>query len=150
MAQGLKHQPLHDAPAGVFRIGAHAGDKADGIHRTVNIGLQGIDRHLGDQGFSVEAAQHVRALQHGKFGLLDFVVLPAGVHQFLFGYLEGVSQKRVILLQILGGQGAYGVILNAFAFVHGVLFSFEWDEKFAGIHGSFLNYMRKWIWGQGV
>ena len=77
MLEALMHQPLHDAAAGVFRIGADAGDKADGIDCAVDVHLQRIDRDLRYQIVSVEAAQHVRTLQHRELRLLDLVILPA-------------------------------------------------------------------------
>ena len=73
------HQPLHDAAAGILRIRAHSGNKADGIHHAVDVHLQRIDRDLRYQIVSVEAAQHVRTLQHRELGLLDFIILPAAL-----------------------------------------------------------------------
>ena len=40
------HQLFHDALAGVFRVGADAGDKTDGIADTVDIHVQRINREL--------------------------------------------------------------------------------------------------------
>ena len=65
LGQALDHEPLHDAVAGVLRVGTHTGHKAHMVNGVVDVHLQRVDRELRDKVFSVKAAQHVRALQHG-------------------------------------------------------------------------------------
>ena len=110
MAKALVHQPLHETVAGIFRVGADAGDESDGVDGVVNIGVEGIDRDLRDKGLAVKAAQHIGALQNRELGLDDLVVVPAGVEQFLLRDLEGIAQQVVVLLQVIGGKAAYLVI----------------------------------------
>ena len=56
------------------------------------------DMRLGDE------QKTVRALQHGELGLLDLVVLPSGGGELIFRDLKGVTQKGVVLVQIIGLQ----------------------------------------------
>ena len=46
LGQALDHQLFHDALPGVLRVGADAGDKADMVHRIVDVHLQRVDRKL--------------------------------------------------------------------------------------------------------
>ena len=46
LGQSLDHQPLHDAVAGVLRVGTHAGHKAYVIYRVVDVHFQRVDREL--------------------------------------------------------------------------------------------------------
>ena len=48
--------------------------------------------------------EKVRALQHGKLGLLDLVVFPSGGGELIFRDLKGIAQKGVVLVQIIGLQ----------------------------------------------
>ena len=123
LGQALDHQPLHDAVAGVLRVGAHTGDEADVVHRVVDVHLQRVDRELGDKVLAVKAAQHVGALQHGELGLLDLVVLPAGGGQLLLGHLKGVPQQGVILIEIIGLKIAVCIIFGG---IHGWTSSLFW------------------------
>ena len=104
LGQPLDHQPLHDAVAGVLRVGAYAGDEAHMVHGVVDVHLQRVDCELGHQTVPIEAAQHVGTFQHRELGLLDLIVLPAGGGQLFFRDLEGIAQKRVVLVQIIGLQ----------------------------------------------
>ena len=74
------------------------------VNGVIDVHLQRVDRELGDKVFSVKAAQHVRALQHGELGLLDLVVLPSGGGELIFRDLKGIAQKGVVLVQIIGLQ----------------------------------------------
>ena len=117
------HQPLHNAVARVFRVGAHAGHKADGIRSAVNVHFQRIHGNLGDQVIPVEAAQHVGPLQHRELGLLDLIVPPARFRQFLLRHLKGVAKQLIILFQIVRGQMAHLIIgpdgiSHAFVLLH--------------------------------
>ena len=110
LGQALDHQLFHDALPGVLRVGADAGDKADMVHRIVDVHLQRVDRKLRDEVFAIEAAQHIGALQHRELGLLDLIVLPAGGGQFLFRDLKSIPQQRVVLVQILRFEVAGGIM----------------------------------------
>ena len=110
--QRLVHQALHDAVPGVFRVGADAGDEPDGVHRVVDIRLQGVDGNLRNEGFAVKTAQYVRALEHGALGLLDFLVLPTGVEQLLLCHLKGITKQGVVLVKVVGRQRSYLIALR--------------------------------------
>ena len=110
LGQALDHQLFHDALAGVFRVGADAGNKADMVHRIVDVHLQRVDCELGNEGVPIEAAQHIGAFQHREFRLLDLIVLPAGRGQLFLRDLKGVAEQGVVLIQILGFQIA-GLIM---------------------------------------
>ncbi len=112
LGQTLDHQLFHDALPGVLRVGADAGDKADMVHRIVDVHLQRVDRKLRDEVFAIEAAQHIGALQHRELGLLDLIVLPAGGGQFLFRDLKSIPQQRVVLVPdpSVRGSGWYNVL----------------------------------------
>ena len=130
LGQALDHEPLHDAVAGVLRVGAHTGHKAHMVNGVIDVHLQRVDRELGDKVFAVKAAQYIGAFQHGKLGLLDLIVLPAGGGQLFFGDLKGVPQQGVILIDIIGLKIANCIIFGG---IHGDLplfFARRFAEQF--------------------
>ena len=131
LSQALDHQLFHDALPGVFRVSADTGDKADMVHRIVDVHLQRVDRKLRDEVFAIEAAQHIGALQHRELGLLDLIVLPAGGGQFLFRDLKSIPQQRVVLVQILRFEVAGGIM-------------------FCGVHDNVPEITESDGWGRGT
>ena len=63
MRKAAIHQLLHDALAGILRIGAHTRHKADRINLAIDVHLQRIDCELRRKRLSIEAADHVRAVK---------------------------------------------------------------------------------------
>ena len=121
--QTQAHQPLHDAVTRVFRIGTHAGHKANGIGLAVDIHFQRVHGDLRNQIGPVKAAQHVGPFQHRKFRLLDLVIPPARFRQLLLRHLKSVAQQLIILFQIIGGQMAH-LIMGVHGVSHGFSRSF--------------------------
>ena len=100
----------------------YARHEADRVDRVVDVHLQRVGRKLRDEHVLVEAAQHVRALQHGELRLLDLVVPPARFRQLLLRHLKGVAQKRVVLFQVIRRQVTDSVFALVRFLLHNLAF----------------------------
>ena len=109
MVKAFQHKLLHYAPSCIFGICANAGDETDGVHGTIYIHLQRINRYLRYKVIMIKTAYNIGAFQYRELGLLYFFILPTALIQFLLCYLKSVAQKRVILLQIIRGKITYFV-----------------------------------------
>ena len=90
-----------DKPAaGIFRVGRHAGHAAHGINIALDVHLHGVDDDLRGQPAFMEPAEHICAVQNGRFGVLELIRLPAAAYQIVRGDLECIPQQRVELLKI--------------------------------------------------
>ena len=60
MVKAFQHKLLHYAPSCIFGICANAGDETDGVHGTIYIHLQRINRYLRNKVIMVKAAYNKR------------------------------------------------------------------------------------------
>ena len=108
--QTLEHQLFHDAAPCKLWVGTHRCDKGDRIRCPVNVHFQRISCKLRYEIFTGEASHDIGALQYGELGLLDLIVLPAGLKKLLLCDLECVAKQRVVLIQIVRCQIASALI----------------------------------------
>ena len=107
--QALAHEPTHDALPRVLGVRADARDESHLVDGLIDVHLERVDRELRDKLVAVVAPQDVGALDDGELGLLDGVVAPAVGHELLLRHLEGVAQKRVVLVEVVHCEVADGV-----------------------------------------
>ena len=83
IVDGPLHQGMYEPLARIFRISGNTCDSAH-IHNVVmDIYLHGINYDHGSQFFPVKPSQDVSRFQDGAFGIFYFVLLPAGLEQFV-------------------------------------------------------------------
>ena len=102
--QTLEHQLFHDAAPCKLRVGAYGCDKGDRIRCPVNVHFQRISCKLRYEIFTGEASHDIGALQYRELGLLDLIVLPAGLKKLLLRDLECIAKQRILLIQIVRCQ----------------------------------------------
>lgn len=104
------HEGVDEPFSRIFGVGGNTCNAAHIHDVVVNIYLHGINDDHGSQLFLVKPSEHIGLFQNGTFGVFDFLLLPAGLQEFIGCDLECLLEQGIELFQITFVQLPHSVI----------------------------------------